>query len=88
MIVVVEIIGAVEIVKKMKDKSRRRLVVKKIRMAAQKIMTRSEAKATIIILQPTMAEEGEEKEEEVEEVTNIIFFRENVQILNSVSKSI
>ena len=84
MIVVVEIIGAVEIVKKMKDKSRRRLVVKKIRMAAQKIMTRSEAKATIIILQPTTAEEGEE----VEEVTNIIFFRENVQILNSVSKSI
>ena len=84
MIVVVEIIGAVGIVKKMKDKSRRRLVVKKIRMAAQKIMTRSEAKATIIILQPTTAEEGEE----VEEVTNIIFFRENVQILNSVSKSI
>ena len=84
MIVVVEIIGAVEIVKKMKDKSRRRLVVKKIRMAAQKIMTRPEAKATIIILQPTTAEEGEE----VEEVTNIIFFRENVQILNSVSKSI
>ena len=61
--IVVVIIGAVEIVKKMMDMSRGRLV-RRIRMAVQKIMIRAKAKVKMILPQTIMVA----AEEVVEEV--------------------
>ena len=63
--IVVVIIGAVEIVKKMMDMSRGRLV-RRIRMAVQKIMIRPKAKVKMILPQTIMVA----AEEVVEEVKN------------------
>ena len=52
-VIVVVIIGAVEIVKKMMDMSRGRLV-RRIRMAVQKIMIRAKAKVKMILPQTIM----------------------------------
>ena len=65
--IVVVIIGAVEIVKKMMDMSRGRLV-RRIRMAVQKIMIRPKAKVKMILPQTIMVA----AEEVVEEVKKIM----------------
>ena len=77
---VIEMIGVVEIVKKMMDMSRGRLV-RRIRMAVQKIMIRAKAKVKMILPQTIMvaAEEVVEEVKKIMKNENSLNFTEKIE---------